>query len=142
MKNVLLVSALTALLLGLGTVTILYAQNTPRLEGVIPFNFMVGNTSLSAGDYSIQSTNGILRIYGKEKREGVYVSSTPDKPLSPTNGPDGKLIFNKYGNQYFLTKVVNPFDAAEQRLPKSASEKEAAKRVSNAKTVLIAMKVH
>jgi hypothetical protein len=142
MKKALWVKALTALLLMLGTITIMYTQNPHYLNGVIPFKFMVGSTSFSAGDYNILTFKGIIRIYGKDKHEGIYALSSPGNPINSQKATIGKIVFNKYGDKLFLAKVISPDEAAERKLSQSAAEKEASKTVAIAETVVIAMKMH
>ncbi len=132
--------------LSLGTVATQYAQSAYRLEGTIPFDFMLGNRPIASGEYSFQSTNGLLRVVGKDGRQSTFLFSNAGKPTSQVNSNEGELVFNKYGDQYFLSKVVNPHDSVERRIPASKAEKEAVKNqtvnsAANNETVLIAMKV-
>ena len=149
MKKLWLVAALTLMALSLGTVTTNYAQSVPRLEGTIPFNFMVGDRPFKSGEYNInlQSTQGLLKVMGKDGQQAVYVLSRQGKQTSQADMKEGKVIFRKYGDLYFLSNVVNPWNAMEWGIPMSKAEKEAVKNqtvnsAANNKTVLIAMKAH
>jgi hypothetical protein len=146
MKKTWLFAAFTIMALSLGTVTTQYAQSSYRLEGTIPFNFMLGNRSIAYGDYSFQSTNGLLKVMGKDGRQTAYVFSNPGSLTSQLDANGAKLVFNKYGGQYFLSKVVNPQDSVERQIPESKAEREAVKNqtvnsAANNKTVQIAMEV-
>jgi hypothetical protein len=44
------------------------------------------------------------------------------------------LLFNRYGNDYFLTKVVAPDSSAGRVIPKSKQEKELMARVRGVET--------
>jgi hypothetical protein len=119
------------------------------LEGTIPFNFKVGDRSFTSGEYniSLQSSNGLLKVAGKDGHQAIYVLSQPGKKTLQTDMNAGKLVFNKYGEQYFLSKVVNPWEALELGIPKSKAEKELAKNQTanfsgHNQTVLIALKTH
>jgi hypothetical protein len=151
MRRAWLVAVGTMIVLLFGTVTAQYAQSTYRLQGNIPFNFRVGDKSFSSGEYLVESTNYVVKIVGKENGEGGYLLTVPGKDVRLSDMSEGKLIFNKYGDQYFLSKVVNPSYASELTIRKSKAEKEAEREVTknpevssapNDRTVSIAMNVH
>lgn len=70
----------------------------------IPFDFVVGDRTLSAGDYAVSSAsmNGTaLRI------SGITSTATAVRLTNPAEGKsDGaKLVFHRYGQRYFLVSV-------------------------------------
>ncbi len=73
------------------------------VHATIPFDFAVGQQTLSAGEYRV-SINGpsmlrVARINGPDVA-GVMTSSTRGvENVSP------KLVFHRYGKQYFLAEV-------------------------------------
>jgi hypothetical protein len=99
----------------------------------IPFDFMVGGEKFPAGEYTastgvIQSTLMVRNL--KTKQTVVAVS----RGLEVRAGSRPRLVFHRYGNQYFLAKVIG--DSSGIELPKSKAEREAAK----AKRDLLTMK--
>jgi hypothetical protein len=75
-----------------------------ELQARIPFQFTVGNTTLPAGTYHISSPwPGLIRIDNADKNVGAGTSTTPD--YQDRRGGD-KLVFHKYGEQYFLHAVL------------------------------------
>jgi hypothetical protein len=71
----------------------------------VPFDFNVGNTWVPAGTYIMTSDMRNPHV--------IFISSKDSKInlLSLTQGEDrqsgaGKLIFTKYGDQYFLHKIL------------------------------------
>ena len=89
-------------------VSSIQAQNAGNMSVTIPFDFAVSGKTLPAGDYYLQrSTEGaqvVTQLRSRDKDEGVYLPQT-----HPVQGngiqADSKLVFNKYGDQYFLSQV-------------------------------------
>jgi hypothetical protein len=118
---------------------IAYAQQ-PVLRVTIPFAFMVENQTLPAGEYRIEraiaTEPNCLRISDAEGHalkviltNGVLRPSDRDLPA--------KLMFDRYGNQYFLTQVWPAWSAFGQQLPPSAAEKELARRETKQEVALL-----
>ncbi len=89
----------------------------------VPFDFTVGNKALPAGTYQVShvGTNAIL-IRSKDGRLGAMTTTDADDKESYGVG---KLIFTKYGNQYFLHEVLCSDLAMNVEIPKSRREKRA-----------------
>jgi hypothetical protein len=90
----------------------------------VPFDFTVGDKLLPAGTYTI-----------KEQSNHVIVIKNHDKPIamvSLVNGdynpsPDsGRLMFHRYGSQYFLTEILCDQANMNFRVPTSKTEKRTA----------------
>ncbi len=70
----------------------------------VPFAFTVGNQLLPAGTYTIKTeSEGLIAIKNHDKPIAVLTLVDRDgaKPQNP-----GKLLFRKYGNQYFLSEIL------------------------------------
>ena len=133
-KKHLLLSVFIALVFALTVYpTKAQAQIIDQLDVNIPFQFHAGNAKLPAGEYIVQvlpdsdltvmeirsandSTSALLEV--RETR----ANATPAK---------SELIFNKYGNRYFLAKMFdesNPSGSAviesryEKRIDKATME--------------------
>ena len=99
----------------------------------IPFDFMVSGKKLTAGKYTVEM--GIARsalMVRNWKTKQAASSITQDYEVRADSKP--RLVFHRYGNQYFLAKVITYSNGIE--LPKSKAEREAAK----AKRDLLTMK--
>jgi len=99
----------------------------------IPFDFMVGGEQLPAGKYTVEM--GIARsalMVRNWKTKQAASSITQDYEVRADSKP--RLVFHRYGNQYFLAKVITYSKGID--LPKSKAEREAAK----AKRDLLTMK--
>ena len=70
----------------------------------VPFDFTVGKQLLPAGTYTIKAkSSGLIVIKNHDKPITVLTLAEPDGNKSP-NG--GKLMFHKYGDQYFLSEIL------------------------------------
>ncbi len=107
----------------LGTSLSLHSQTqvTTLFKVQVPFDFRVGSSHLSAGHYSVLhvGSHWILVQRSDGKANGlipVIVSSTPSGKSA------SKLVFNKYGNQYFLSQVWTEEDSQRHDCFPSQSE--------------------
>jgi len=101
-----------------------------RVNADIPFDFMVGNQEFKAGRYTVSrvapsNSPGTLNIRGGDSNGSATfnVNNAIDRGDSGT-----RLIFRRYGNQYFLAKVFDGYSGEGAELLKSKSEREAAKK--------------
>jgi hypothetical protein len=112
-----------ALLASLGTVSVSAGSNEPLIRVDIPFDFTVGNVPLAAGMYTVtEPVDGALRLLNRSAGRGIVTIITNRmnraKPAQP-----GMLVFNRYGDQYFLTQVW-PAVRDGYKLPQSQRERE------------------
>ena len=62
-------------------------------------------------------------------------------PVAPSkNDGEAKLVFNRYGTDYFLSQVWNPDESIVRGLSRSKAETEIARKSGNAHTTLVALK--
>lgn len=92
----------------------------------IPFDFYVGAGKLPAGRYMVShlSDPAVLRVYDGEGH--VSVSFSIGISTSSTSN-DAHLVFNRYGDQYFLSEVYWPGSSVARQLLKSSIETQIAK---------------
>jgi hypothetical protein len=100
----------------------LYAQSI-SLKANIPFEFHAGTLLMPAGEYNINHSNGVLVLRGSTGRSAVVMTAA-QSPATPENPRAGKLVFNVYGDRYFLSKVWDPNVSTGRVLPKGKVEKE------------------
>jgi hypothetical protein len=109
------------------------------LKANIPFDFVVGEKRLPSGQYHVKSLNPVLtQIESKDARSTAIVLTTGMQAAKISDV--GKLVFNRYGDQYFLSKIWVPSSNSGRELPKSHLEREVAQRFSNGGTTVIAVK--
>src|ERR1039458_9020391 len=84
-----------------------------QLKANIPFGFTVGNTWMPAGEYTISSPlRQVVQVRSADlaKIATIVSSQSYDEPSSVS-----KLVFDKYGDQYFLRRVLSPSIASLDR---------------------------
>ncbi|MCU1294943.1 MAG: hypothetical protein JWP08_3793 [Bryobacterales bacterium] len=103
------------------TCTGVYAQ-TLDYRADVPFNFQVGDTAMPAGHYSVKNARGILTVAQTDGKKSVFRLTMPAARRTAT--PDGKLMFNRYGEDYYLTNVWTAGSREGQALVQSKHEKQ------------------
>jgi hypothetical protein len=117
-------------LLTLMTIPVM-AQNR-ELIAEIPFDFTVCTQQLPAGKYKVRpmtsATTNLLLVRSEDNRF-VEIACTHDirgsKPVS-----SGKLIFNRYGSQYFLAELWFPGEMTGHEMYKSDEEEAVIKELA------------
>jgi len=104
------------------------AQNSaaPHLTTNIPFEFSVGNKTMPAGEYTVSCINPasdlkVLRLRARDGHESVMLRTNSVSRNAPG---DAKLVFNRYGNQYFFAQAWFQADSTGMQASKSRSEKQ------------------
>jgi hypothetical protein len=122
----LIVNIIATLSIVIGLSVAGFAALGARINADIPFDFMVGNKQFPAGKYLVRkgSTTGTSVIFGLENKKVTTFMTF--KGVNNTEQKT-KLIFHRYGNQYFLSQVWDGTNDAVIELPKSKSERKAAK---------------
>jgi len=102
---------------------------TIHVRGDIPFNFVVGSKTYPAGTYeigTIDSTNSkTLLLKSRDASANAMINSNAAESLTPAN--QTKLVFNRYGNQRFLSQIWVAGETRGHQLPKTSREKETAR---------------
>jgi hypothetical protein len=99
-----------------------FAQSN-GVRATVPFDFTVGTRLLPSGTYTIEK---------KSMNENVIVIESHDKPIAvlslvnrdSNKSPNGgKLLFHKYGGQYFLSEILCDSEDMNVEIPPSKTEK-------------------
>lgn len=102
------------------------AQSAAREQTAnIPFSFTVGDKTFAAGSYLIARVNprsdpSALVIKSEDGRSKKIVLTTSVHAAKAQES--ARLVFNRYGDQYFLAQVWAPADITGLELPRSRSE--------------------
>jgi len=91
------------------------------LEAKVPFSFRVGNTFMPAGHYIVAHTNNantlVVRSFD-QKHSATVMAQAVQAGSTPTKG---HLVFNRYGENYFLSQVWRPgYNQGRQLIPTRA----------------------
>jgi len=102
-----------------------HAQIIGNLEVNIPFQFHAGNAKLPAGKYIIHMLdNSDLTVMEISSADGSTSALFEVQDAEANSTPaKSELIFNKYGNRYFLAKLFDEGNPSGSELSKSSYEK-------------------
>jgi hypothetical protein len=111
-QHIFKLTAIFALFLGLA-VTGVQAQAPSKVEVNIPFAFAAEKTTLQPGVYSIKRMSGnYLALRSADGKSTVILNA----PVNLTSMDDKaeRLVFNKYGDQYYLSQIWLTVDTGRQ----------------------------
>ena len=111
-----------------------HAQIIGELEVNIPFQFYAGSTKLPAGDYVVhmldQSDLKIMEISSANgSMSALFQVGDAEANPAPRKS---ELIFNKYGNRYFLAKVFDEGNPDGSKVSESQYEKRVGQAAAEA----------
>ena len=127
--------------LGLGfllAISAVQAQE-PRVKANIPFDFVVGDRVLPAGEYQVRemgASGQLIAILSEDRKASALLSTS----ACATSGPlkSSKLVFHAIGGRYFLSQVwTEGYDQGRQ-LRESKAEIELAKNGTTSKDLVLA----
>ncbi len=132
--------ALTTLVLALAiNVPLVQAQSKTKAD--VPFDFEVAAKMMPAGTYTISEMSDVMtRVRNERTNATVLVIAHREESLK-TQRP--RLVFRKYGDQYFLAEAWSGSGSAGIDFPVGQHEKElriASKDASAPQEVVIAMR--
>ena len=136
-KQILFPLLATVLLMAAGSA---YAQLGSRQEvrANVPFDYKVGNAAMKAGNCSIRATGTpdalAIRCDGSEAKLAL-TGSVSGRPASET-----KLVFHKYGDEYFLAQIWIEGENTGRQFPRTRAEKELMGRAEPDSVVIVAQK--
>lgn len=149
MKPQRIVLAFVAALLTLSISTAVQAQRfgSPRVISNIPYEMIVGETRLAAGEYEIREMgfeNPVFQVYNNDKFM-VEATAMPVFATAKEVPQESKVILQKIGDNYYLEKIwiQGKLTGFEFPLPKDAlsllRELEAKARTSSSTATLVAV---
>jgi hypothetical protein len=102
----------------------------------VPFDFMAGNHQFPAGGYTITSDASAGTVLVRSQGEGPAAFIITYPAGENKEQVRARLVFNRYGNHYFLSQVW-PAGVAGRGLIKSRQEVEVAKAGSRPEVLSI-----
>ena len=99
---------------------------TIHVRAYVPFDFAVGNKTLSAGMYNVSTINDRdsteLLVQAQAGKSSMLILSNAAVNLQRADKTE--LVFNKYRDQYFLADIWTAGASRGHRLAKGTREKE------------------
>ena len=127
-KQILSVVATLALIIPMSIIGL--AGLSGSVSANIPFDFMVGGKEFKAGKYSVS------RLFASNTTDTLIIRSADNSEAANFNvnrvsgkgNAQARLVFRRYGNQYFLAQIFDGQSREGYGLLKSKAEREAAKK--------------
>lgn len=106
----------------------------------IPFSFTANQKAFPAGEYKVKNsgTARVLLISAEDSSEQGLIS-TMDVEANQSSAQT-KLIFHRYGDQYFLSQVWVRGEASGHELPTTRTEKELMAKAASDSVAILARK--
>lgn len=121
------------------TVVSAVAQSSRSKVTNIPFSFTVGGKTLPAGQYTIErhqkQSENIWLVQSRDGRSSVLVNTQSVRSYEPQD--KGKLVFRRYGSQYFLSQIWSEGATSGRELRVSRSKSDVAKNEGEGETVVV-----
>jgi len=101
--------------------TSLLAQSH-EVRANVPFDFAVGSKQMPAGSYKFFTQSNDTIVIANDKQEITVLSRTEE--AGDTRVYSSRLVFDKFGDHYFLREIRVPSIALNVVLPLSKAEKQ------------------
>ena len=115
----------------------LQAEEQPLLTATVPFAFAVADVDLPPGSYtvSILLPFNIIKVQSTDGRKVATVFAVPSqKSLSSERA---KLVFHRFGNQYFLVQVWEQGSNIHRDLQRGNRARELAGSIEQMESVTV-----
>lgn len=110
------------------------AQIVGDIEVNVPFQFQAGNAKLPAGEYRIHmlddSNLTVMQISSADGSTSTVFQVEDTEPTSAAT--KSEVIFNRYGDQYFLAKLFEEGSAIGSEVIESRTEKTISEQTTQA----------
>lgn len=124
-KHLTVLVAISIFACTLGVTATAQTMSAQRVVASIPFSFHVGSTKLPAGKYTVTVLNSasdrkILQLRSAGGRASAMTLTTT---VNGNASDEAKLVFQRYGDQYFFSKVQMASDPTILAALKSSKER-------------------
>jgi hypothetical protein len=112
-----------------------------RQVAKIPFSFIVGQKTLPAGEYTVEpNRKDSPNVWLVRRRDGGTSALFTTMPVTANETQEKpKLIFHKYGDQYFLSQIWTAASNSGRELLMPRQERELAKNGIERQTIVLAI---
>lgn len=110
---------------------------TVKIE--IPFKFSLDGKNFHSGSYLISPlTDKTAALRSEDGKQSAVVMTSPVTTANNVSGP--KLVFHRYGDDYFLTQAWLRQSDTGREFPMSADEIRMAREYSQQQVILVSKK--
>ncbi len=130
---------LLSFLLMLTAVTV--SAQSERIRVInIPFNFIVGQKTLPAGEYTLEpnrkDSDNVWLLQSKEGNASALFTTNTVRTSETQEA--ARLVFHRYGGQYFLSQIWTPGGNTGRQLLMPRLESQLAKNSIERQTTILA----
>ena len=129
-KQALKTFTMWSLLLMLTAVTV--SAQSERSKITIPFSFIVGEKTLPAGEYTVEpnrrDSDKFWLVQNRDSRTSCLFTTISVRANQTQE--ETKLVFHKYGDQYFLEQIWSGGEQEGTQLPESRGERNARRQLA------------
>jgi hypothetical protein len=105
----------------------------------VPFSFSVNNETFTPGDYEFkQQSVFLLKVANVKSNDSAYESVYPAQSRKEGNG-QVRLVFHRYGSQYFLVAVSDGSCESTYDFKTSTDEKQLAQTNSRKSMTIVSV---
>jgi hypothetical protein len=118
------------------------AQIIGRLKSQIPFSFYVRDKLMPAGAYTVTELNpgaGLMEIRSDDGKSAAMFLTIEEQEKDASM--PSELIFHRYGEEIFLSQIVEQGEIDGAEVPKSKMEKRLEKAAARDKEVAVALRL-
>ena len=117
-RTVTMLTLVAGLMLAAGVVAANGQSSSSIVTADIPFDFIVGGQTLPSGKYTVGSatslSSGTLRIRSRDGKSSAIRNS--NLVTERNQGRQARMVFHRYGQQYFLAEVYSGDNFGRQLL--------------------------
>jgi hypothetical protein len=135
MKNRLFTALATFALILLGSGAAAYGQLMPgeAERASIPFDFIVREKTLSAGDYEVRRLTDspstlLIRNVNDNRQQIVFMVNQVQTRTTPKQG---EIIFKRFGDTYFLSGIWSPGEQKGDEVPAPRQERDLERTIAS-----------
>lgn len=138
MKSQISIVLATVIAFLIGTSVALHAQTqiTTLFKVEVPFEFMVGSSHLSAGHYTVSHVGSKWILFQSDDRKAVVLTQVMVSGI-PARDSLSLLVFKRYGDRHFLSKIWTAEDQQMHACYQSLAEQTLSARQRRSGTVTL-----
>lgn len=112
--------------LAFASAMVVNGQSGKTLIAQVPFDFIAGNKTLASGQYDVRAINSggdALSIRSADAKDQVLCLTDGTSRTKNENKAEARLVFHRYGNQYFLAQVWMAGSSVGREMRKTRQER-------------------
>ena len=122
---------------GLLAAVSVYAQGSQTLTVQGPFGFHADNSVFPSGEYTVDTVApSVVRLRSADGKSSAMILTIGVQTLGTPS--EGKLVFNRYGDEYYLSQVWKPGGNTGREFQKTQREIEVAAKIRRWSEAVIA----